>query len=209
MARRALRIFPLYFASLLLGLVVIPQFFATEMFDKARDQQCYLWTYTTNIRMSWLNCWCFGPFDHFWSLAVEEHFYLVWPAIVLWFAPQRLLWVSLALTLTVLVGRTLAATDPSLGVAVETLTVFRLDALCMGGALAILILKRDQHEAIRRNSQWITLVLVPVLLVLLITGRKVLALPVRFVQLLCLQVWLSSCSASAHLCLLKLSRAEA
>lgn len=129
-ARRALRIFPLYFASLLLGLIVLPQLFGTDMFDKARDQQLYLWTYTTNLRMSWLNSWCFGPFDHFWSLAVEEHFYLVWPAI-LCFTRQRLLWVCLTLILTVLVGRTLAATNPAFGVAVETLTLFRLDALCM------------------------------------------------------------------------------
>lgn len=175
-ARRALRIFPLYFASLLLGLIVLPQLFGTDMFDKARDQQLYLWTYTTNLRMSWLNSWCFGPFDHFWSLAVEEHFYLVWPAI-LCFTRQRLLWVCLTLILTVLVGRTLAATNPAFGVAVETLTLFRLDALCMGGALALLILKYEHHEALRRKSLWVMLGLLPVLLALLLTGRKVLALP--------------------------------
>src|SRR5690606_11975898 len=25
----------------------------------------------------------FGPYSHFWSLAVEEHFYLLWPFVVL------------------------------------------------------------------------------------------------------------------------------
>ncbi len=176
-ARRALRIFPLYFASLLLGMVVIPQLFGTAMFDAARDQQLYLWTYTSNLRMSWLNSWCFGPFDHFWSLAVEEHFYLVWPAIVLCFARQRLLWVCCTLILAVIVGRTLAAANPAFGVAIETLTLFRLDALCMGGALALLILKHEHYEALRRKGLWVMLVLLPVLIALLFTGKKVLALP--------------------------------
>ena len=90
MVRRALRIFPLYFLSLFLGLWIIPSVFSTHVFDMPRAEQFYLWTYTSNIRMSWLNGWCFGPFDHFWSLAVEEHFYLVWPAVVLFLSVRGL-----------------------------------------------------------------------------------------------------------------------
>jgi len=72
--RRSLRIFPLYFLSLTIGLLVVPNLFQTSAFDMPRQEQLYLWTYTSNLRMSWLNTWCFGPFDHFWPLAVEEHF---------------------------------------------------------------------------------------------------------------------------------------
>lgn len=82
MARRVLRIFPLYFLSLVLGILVIPNLLNTNSFDLASREQFYLWTYTSNFRMAWLNEWCFGAFDHFWSLAVEEHFYLIWPAVV-------------------------------------------------------------------------------------------------------------------------------
>ena len=175
--RRALRIFPLYFASLFVGLVVLPQLFVSEQFEQARSQQFYLWTYLTNVRMSWLNSWCFGPFDHFWSLAVEEHFYLVWPMVVLCCTRRQLLWTCNFLVVTVLFSRTLAATFPSLGVAVETLTVFRLDALSMGAVAAVLILDWEHHERLHRRSSLAMLLLLPLLLIFLMRGRKLLALP--------------------------------
>ena len=48
------------------------------------NKQTWLWTYTQNISWLWgkggwdasLN---FPSFGHFWSLCVEEHFYLLWP----------------------------------------------------------------------------------------------------------------------------------
>lgn len=67
--RRSLRIFQLYFSSLAIGFWLIPTWLAGTSFEKVRYEQAYLWTYTSNIRASWLNDWCFGPFDHFWSLA--------------------------------------------------------------------------------------------------------------------------------------------
>jgi peptidoglycan/LPS O-acetylase OafA/YrhL len=47
-------------------------------------------TYTTN--MASVAGWDVGPFAHLWSLAVEEHFYLVWPvlvALIVRLAPRR------------------------------------------------------------------------------------------------------------------------
>lgn len=74
--RRALRIFPLYF----LALSIVP---VVEYFQFAVVNPCVYWyayTYLYN----------FGPqqcdlnaYSHFWSLAVEEHFYLVWPFVFL------------------------------------------------------------------------------------------------------------------------------
>jgi peptidoglycan/LPS O-acetylase OafA/YrhL len=86
--RRALRIFPLYYLSLAIFLFVIPSVIATQSFELPRSNQFYLWTYTSNVYMSWTNAWSFGPLDHFWSLAVEEHFYLIWPAVVFFLSPK-------------------------------------------------------------------------------------------------------------------------
>ena len=73
---------------------------------------------------------------HFWSLAVEEHFYIVWPIVML-FVPTRL-WRPLLLVLVVLACpiRILTANiwDPT--VAYES-TWSRYDALALGGLLAI------------------------------------------------------------------------
>ncbi len=136
--RRALRIFPLYFIALACCLWLIPRLGNFPAFEQPINEQLYLWTYLTNVRMSWLNEWCFGPLDHFWSLAVEEHFYLIWPFVVFGLSAKSLLRLSTILIVAVGLARTWAATDPSCSVAVNALTIFRLDGLCFGAVLATL-----------------------------------------------------------------------
>ncbi|HBE71568.1 MAG TPA: acyltransferase, partial [Planctomycetaceae bacterium] len=91
LARRSLRIFPLYFMALG-GLLAISAYstFYRGVFAQAERNQVYLWSYLTNIKMSWEAEWCFGSLDHFWSLAVEEHYYLFWPLVVLCLPLRRL-----------------------------------------------------------------------------------------------------------------------
>ena len=73
-ARRALRILPLYYAVLL----------ATTLLD-SRMQKAFTWHafYLSNIKISYDGTINAIPMNHFWSLAVEEQFYLVWPALLL------------------------------------------------------------------------------------------------------------------------------
>jgi peptidoglycan/LPS O-acetylase OafA/YrhL len=79
-ARRSLRIFPLYYGSLLaLLLLTKPLHFQWS------GWQYYFLTYTSNLalwrthvplRLGYFNI------NHFWSLQVEEQFYLIWPFVV-------------------------------------------------------------------------------------------------------------------------------
>jgi peptidoglycan/LPS O-acetylase OafA/YrhL len=90
-ARRVLRIFPLYYAALLLFLVILPWLRPDDAGLQAitRDGAWY-WSYLANVRiadMGWPEVPLLG---HFWSLAVEEQFYLVWPVIVLLLDRRRL-----------------------------------------------------------------------------------------------------------------------
>ena len=152
--RRSLRIFPLYFTALIICLWLIPSIYSPTAFDKPQAQQIYLWTYMTNIRMSWLNEWCFGPLDHFWSLAVEEHFYLVWPFVVFYLSSKSLLRLSVAVIVLVGLARMIASTRREFDVAVDVLTVFRCDSLCFGSLLAVVLATAVNPTTIERVARW-------------------------------------------------------
>jgi peptidoglycan/LPS O-acetylase OafA/YrhL len=176
MARRALRIFPLYFASLAVCLFFLPQALSTNIFELPRSNQLFLWTYTSNIYMAWTNAWCFGPLDHFWSLAVEEHFYLVWPVIVLCLSPKALIRFSLVMVFVVGIARAAVALRPEYDLAVDTLTLFRCDALMLGAVLAAAMKQRASSEKIIAVSKHLLPVLFLAYLAVVFAGSRWLGL---------------------------------
>lgn len=93
--RRFLRIFPLYYLVLFLCFVIYPLFFdvPAEASDII-DNQWKLWAYISNTHFINYVEWdvnLFLNFGHFWSLSVEEHFYLVWPFLVFYVPKKHLL----------------------------------------------------------------------------------------------------------------------
>ena len=85
-ARRALRILPAYYGFLLAIFVVLPLLHlgAGDNYMLARQHQGWYWLHLTNVMMAIGELPGHGPYPStlFWSLAVEEQFYLIWPAIV-------------------------------------------------------------------------------------------------------------------------------
>lgn len=80
-ARRALRIFPAFYLALALAaLAAVPP---------VRETWAWHAAYLSNVWIYVGGVWP-GTISHFWSLAVEEQFYLVWPTLIV-FAPARLL----------------------------------------------------------------------------------------------------------------------
>ena len=155
-------------------MLVIPKLLNTNAFDLASREQFYLWTYTSNFRMAWLNEWCFGAFDHFWSLAVEEHFYLIWPAVVLLLTRRQLCVVCMTIIAVVCVARTVAALDSRFEVAVSVATFFRADGLSFGAMLALLLTSSISRVTIRRAG-WIMLaLLLPLLIGVAVSGKRFL-----------------------------------
>ena len=79
--RRLLRIFPLYYGFIfLLGVLTIP----LQIDWRSREWIYLLYLQNTHV-MKNVHSAAFSPFitiDHLWSLAVEEQFYCVWPALV-------------------------------------------------------------------------------------------------------------------------------
>jgi peptidoglycan/LPS O-acetylase OafA/YrhL len=89
-ARRFIRIFPLYYFVLAISFLVLPHLIYIDDAGKhVINNQFWLWTYTSNISHfldffsgGWDASLNFPSFGHFWSLCVEEHFYIFWPFII-------------------------------------------------------------------------------------------------------------------------------
>ncbi|HKB45330.1 MAG TPA: acyltransferase, partial [Chitinophagaceae bacterium] len=90
--RRVLRIFPLYYLTLIICLYILPAI--TSLYLDMRyyqSNQLWLWLYMQN----WLYVFK-EPFGaqmllHLWSLAVEEQFYLIWPVTILLIRKPKIL----------------------------------------------------------------------------------------------------------------------
>ena len=136
--RRTLRIFPLYYATLTILFLVRPALHLSPAgLDSAARHQTWLWFYGTNIYVSIHRAWALPYVSHFWSLAVEEHFYLVWPVVVLALRGRALLRVCVAGALFALGLRCVLSFANAGDVALVALTPCRLDALLVGAFLAI------------------------------------------------------------------------
>jgi peptidoglycan/LPS O-acetylase OafA/YrhL len=147
-----LRIFPLYFAFLAATLWILPLVREMEPeFASFREEQVWYWTYLFNWRVAFEGWPEFTPLGHFWSLAVEEQFYLVWPFVVLFFRRATLAWICVGCILGSLALRVwfVAEGHP---IAAYVLTPVRLDALAMGGLLAIWVRNPATHAALARYA---------------------------------------------------------
>jgi peptidoglycan/LPS O-acetylase OafA/YrhL len=139
--RRSLRIFPLYYGVLAATVFLLPVLMpsAEAVFRPAIEHQAWLWLYAANFFQAYNAGWCLGPFNHFWSLAVEEHFYLAWPLVIFLCSRKTAMRVCLALIAASVVGRIAWLAMGGNGVAIEVLTPMRMDGLAFGGWLALVV----------------------------------------------------------------------
>jgi peptidoglycan/LPS O-acetylase OafA/YrhL len=139
--RRLLRIFPLYYGVLALLFFVAPliPLLRGATLDHLVERQAWAWLYGVNIYTAIHNEWSLSFINHFWSLAVEEHFYLFWPLVVYMLArrPRTLIAVSLAVSLSAMLARLIGSLMGLSWFTTGVLTPFRLDGLALGAFLAV------------------------------------------------------------------------
>jgi peptidoglycan/LPS O-acetylase OafA/YrhL len=75
--------------------------------------------------------------SHFWSLAVEEHFYLIWPLCVFLLPLDSLAVLCVLVSVVALAVRIALVAVGSGDINVLVLTPCRLDSLCVGALLAV------------------------------------------------------------------------
>lgn len=150
LTRRLLRVFPLYYFVLFLSFLIIPWMIPHFMgpdYDYYLHHQVWFWLYGQN----WLFSITGFPHNHsmvhFWSLAVEEQFYLFWPFLVKIFPPKKLLRVCIGIGLFSIyfrmsLGFKLGFIEPYRYMA----TLSRMDSISIGAIIAILI---------RCNKKWL------------------------------------------------------
>ncbi|MCS3726378.1 acyltransferase family protein [Bradyrhizobium betae] len=137
-ARRALRILPIYYAMILVCAIASMVHFAPALFDG----QIPLWTYVVGLQNLWMTAretygaiWLAGT----WSLAIEEQFYLLFPAVIALTSERRLRALLIAIIVLCPILRVFAWWH---GGALATygyyvLTPLRADNLAIGAIIAL------------------------------------------------------------------------
>ena len=152
--RRVLRVFPLYYIALILLLFIIPAAWLNTSYY--RSHQVWFWTYMENWLFS-VEGWPPGKaLRHFWSLAIEEQFYIVWPLVVWMFSPKGLIRCCVFLFFFSLVFRNIGL---HLGFVMPfpyVATFGRMEGIVLGAIIAVLV--RGNRSILEKYAYPVTIV---------------------------------------------------
>jgi peptidoglycan/LPS O-acetylase OafA/YrhL len=148
-ARRFLRIFPIYYATLsAILLLSIRSMGISSILPSSEIQRASYYFYLQNWPVFWTHGFFkYSILGHFWSLAVEEQFYVVWP-VLMWLLPEVVLRLfCLVGPLLALAGRVVLVHQFGADFGVMNLTTSRIDGLLIGCFLALQLQRGRSHRA--------------------------------------------------------------
>jgi len=166
--RRTFRIFPAFY----LCLGVIAALSALDLVKLNRHDLLFAGTYTINYRTAVERSWNIG---HMWSLAVEEQFYLLWPAALCLLGKRRALWatfLTILLAPLVRIGTWYFFPDWTPGIKWQFQTV--CDSLATGCLLAGLqgwLTKQERIDRVLASNALLLLPLLAGLMNIYVSGR--------------------------------------
>lgn len=152
-ARRTVRIFPLYYLALAFSFILWPSIAdgrVESTVGQAGEYQAWFWLYASNILFAVKQMYI--GLTHFWSLAVEEQFYLFWPLIVYLLPRNGLLWACLACVLIAFATRIICAALDLAPLVPYVLLPGRIDALAAGAFIAVMARRPSGIAPITRRA---------------------------------------------------------
>jgi peptidoglycan/LPS O-acetylase OafA/YrhL len=153
-ARRAIRIFPIYYLSIfILYLAGVPAI-KTYLF--------FFLTYTFNYAWIYFHI-PIGPTAHFWSLSVEEQFYIIWPFMALLLRNKQTLfaWIT-SLLIIVCICQKLFYFIPHLESHANIGLFPRGGSIC-AGALAAILFTNNKIPGFVKTSLYLELLIIALL----------------------------------------------
>jgi peptidoglycan/LPS O-acetylase OafA/YrhL len=147
--RRALRIFPMYYLTLLLVMLLRRDFVEGAVWWHLPFLSNYYFIQQGNF---------VGAASHFWTLAVEQHFYLFWPLIMLLVPIRHLRAAALGLIAAGIGFRAIAGLQGWSNIAIDVMTPGAFETLGMGAWLAVEQQRRPDTDWSRDTGlRWIAL----------------------------------------------------
>jgi peptidoglycan/LPS O-acetylase OafA/YrhL len=159
---RALRIVPAYVVALLVVFLLMPHSAALAKALEWIPSPRWFLTYTFNFWIALHNGWPLNHLmNHFWSLSVEEQFYLVWPPLVFLVPARRRPHLIVAVLLVAAMSEVYLRRHGFSQAVVHTNLLTRLDSLGVGAAVAFVHRSPRPDAAVPLLSGvfWVCLVL--------------------------------------------------
>ncbi len=160
--RRTLRIFPLYYAFLAFifyvwpllnmppNIGINPVSIGTE---KPWSDEPWYWLYAPNVLFALRGEW--GGLSHFWSLAVEEQFYLIWPLLI-FFVPRHRIKTLCVTCIGIAVALRIVCAFAKTSIVVPYVSLpTRMDGLAIGAWLAMAAREPAGLAAVLPKAKWL------------------------------------------------------